>query len=64
MNFDFDPLKAFTIIDIDQDGYIDAQEICKFLKLNYLRISPIEADLLIHEYDGNQDANLDFQEFC
>lgn len=60
MNIDFDPVKVFTVLDFDQDGVIDASDISKFLKNQYIRISDLEASLIIKEFDGNLDGNLDF----
>ena len=57
-------MKAFQAIDVDRDGVITAYEIFRFMKeiLN-IRISFSEAELLVREYDGNQDGRLSSQEF-
>lgn len=55
----------FQHIDIlESNGYITAKELVNFMKSNYLRLSVEEANLIIKEYDANQDENLDFEEFC
>jgi hypothetical protein len=55
---------VFTHLDQDQDLVVDAQEIVKFLKQNLIRIDVSDAELIVKEYDGNNDGNLDFEEFC
>ena len=60
MQIDFEALKAFTYMDQDQDGLIDSNEISKFMKQQYIRVSQADAELIIKEFDGNLDGNLDF----
>ena len=60
MNLDFDPLKAFTTLDLDQDGHLSPLDLQSFLKNSYLRVSLSEAELIVKEYDGDLDGKLDF----
>lgn len=63
LDYQFDPIKAFQALDSDEDLVITSNEIVAFLKQSFIRVSIQDADLLIREYDANQDENLDLDEF-
>jgi EF-hand domain pair len=61
---DFEPSKAFELIDQDQDGQIDEHDIVGFLKSNYLKINKEEAAAIIKEFDADMDGSMSYKEFC
>jgi Ca2+-binding EF-hand superfamily protein len=64
LNPDFEPSKAFAKIDSDKDGVIDANDLVQFMKQKYVKTNPREAEMIIREYDADQDGSLSLEEFC
>ena len=61
MDIDFDPEKAFRVLDSDRDGFITSYEIYRFMNDTLrVRVSISEVDALIREFDGNLDRKLNF----
>uniref|UniRef100_UPI00358E147D troponin C, skeletal muscle-like n=1 Tax=Myxine glutinosa TaxID=7769 RepID=UPI00358E147D len=54
---------VFRILDRNQDGYIDRDELWEILKHTGESISETEVDTLMIEGDKNNDGKLDFDEF-
>ncbi len=61
---EFEPEKAFKEIDADKDNTIDAQDIIKFMKKQFIRFSKSDAEMIIKEFDSDQDQTLSLDEFC
>lgn len=43
---------------------IDAKDLVQFMKQKYVRSNELEAEMIIREYDADQDGSLTFEEFC
>jgi len=63
-HLDFEPKKAFALIDNDDDGYITANEVQTFLLENKIDADLREIQDLIYDYDSNNDGRLGLEEFC
>ena len=61
---EFDPYKAFCLLDTRAAGKIDAYDIVDFLRKNYVSADLKDGQDIIREYDSSSDNQLDFNEFC
>jgi|DEB19_MinimDraft_2_1074335.scaffolds.fasta_scaffold108786_2 Ca2+-binding EF-hand superfamily protein len=64
MHYDFEPQKAFALIDVDNDGSINAEEVQTFLLKHNIDVDPKEIKNVIYDYDSNNDGELGLPEFC
>jgi len=62
-HLDFEPKKAFALIDVDDDGDITAQEVQTFLLKNRVDADLKDIQDLIYDYDSNNDGRLGIEEF-
>jgi len=63
MHYEFQPDKAFELIDVDKDGEISADEIAAFLRQNNVDCTLADADNLVYDYDSSGDKKLSLSEF-
>ena len=61
---DFEPMRLFQHLDVDNTGKISPKEIFEFMSKQFLNPHISDAVDIIREYDGSQDVELDFDEFC
>ena len=64
MQLTFDPIKMFVKLDHDQDGLLSVSDLILYMRDRYIKLSPADAEMIIHEYDADLDGNLTFEEFC
>lgn len=64
MKHDFEPRKAFNLIDVDCRGSLDADALSQFLNKNYCTCSKQDAEDIIKEYDSDLNKKLSYEEFC
>ena len=64
MHYDFEPSKAFGLIDVDNDGSINAEEVVTFLHKHNSVVDLKEVKDVIYDYDSNNDGDLGLAEFC
>lgn len=64
MHSEFDAQKAFNMIDVRSVGRIDAYDLVDFMRKHYISAELSDASDIIREYDSNNDATLEFSEFC
>ncbi|KAK4744151.1 hypothetical protein SAY87_010463 [Trapa incisa] len=56
--------EAFNVFDRNSDGFIDAIELCSFLRsFGFLRISEEDCRGMIRAFDDNCDSVIDLREF-
>uniref|UniRef100_UPI00358F47B3 troponin C, skeletal muscle-like n=1 Tax=Myxine glutinosa TaxID=7769 RepID=UPI00358F47B3 len=55
--------EAFRILDRNQDGYLDREELEIVLGMTEETVSTIEIDELMRDGDKNNDGRIDFDEF-
>lgn len=53
----------FQLIDADNSGYIDLEELQKGLKKYGIKLSVISTERLMRKYDDNPDNKIDIREF-
>lgn len=63
MHYEFEPTKAFNLLDSRKIGYVDAHDITQFLKAHYVSAEFEDAQKIVTEYDANLDGTLTFAEF-
>ena len=63
MNLNFQPAKYFKRLDKDNDNLISINELVNYLKERYVKISNIDAESVILEFDSDMDGNLNYEEF-
>ena len=61
---DDDMIDAFRMFDLNGDGFISKDELCKVMKGLGEKLSDIELDNLLNEWDMNKDGKIDYNEFC
>lgn len=61
---DFDPKKAFELLDTSRCGHIDPVNIVEFLVRHYVQVDLNDAAEIIREFDASMDGTLEFLEFC
>lgn len=61
---DFEPMKLFQHLDVNNNGEISCREIFDFMNKQFLSPRMVDADDIVREYDGTQNNMLDFEEFC
>ena len=64
MHYDFEPMKAFNLLDVDRSGEISPVEIVNFLRKNHVSVDMQDAEDLIFDYDANSDNHIGLNEFC
>ena len=64
MNLTFQPVKMFAKLDKDQDGLISADDLIAYMKDKYIKLTPGDAEMVLHEYDADEDGSLNFEEYC
>lgn len=55
---EFEPFKAFSLIDASGNGKIDSYEIVDFLKKHFVSADLEDARAIIREYDASNDGTL------
>jgi hypothetical protein len=60
---DFDPMRAFNLIDVNGVGALDTINIIEFLRKHYVNLEVEETQDIIREYDATMDGMLTFAEF-
>ena len=55
--------KDFHLIDADNSGYIDLEELQKGLKKYGIKLSVVSTERLMRKYDDNPDNKIDIREF-
>lgn len=53
--FDFNPINAFNVIDVTQDGYLNYSNIKTYLRLNGYFASDEEVIAIVRRLDGDAD---------
>ena len=53
----------FKRLDKDNDNLISINELVNYLKERYVKISKIDAESVILEFDSDMDGNLNYEEF-
>lgn len=61
---DFEPMRLFQHLDINNNGQISRNEFYDFMSKQFLNPRSIDADDIVREYDGTQNQMIDFDEFC
>ena len=61
---DFEPMKLFQHIDVNNCGQISRMELYDFMNKQFLNPRISDAEDIVKEYDGSQNNMLDFDEFC
>lgn len=61
MNPNFEPAKAFDKIDKDHDGILDIKDFVEYLKV--IRITDLDAEMIIREYDADGNGSISFDDF-
>lgn len=61
---DFEPFKAFELINDDKSGSLDVAQFMEFFKKQYLNPDQEVVESMINEFDGEQRKSLGFDEFC
>ena len=54
---------AFTALDADGSGSIDAFELARLLSQHGIKVSDQEMEVLLARYDADQNGKIDVQEF-
>ena len=54
----------FEKIDTDSDGIITVSDLQKYMRSRYTKLSKLNAEMIIHEFDSDLDRALNFDEFC
>jgi len=62
-NDDYNPIKLFRLLDRENKGYINSNNILSFLNIKGIKATENEVQLLILFYDTNFDKVLSFDEF-
>ena len=57
-------MKLFQLIDEDRNNQLSAINLLDFMKKQYMNVSITDVEDMITEYDGTQNRQLDFDEFC
>lgn len=60
---DFEPMRLFQHLDINNNGQISRNEIYDFMSKQFLNPRSNDADDIVREYDGTQNQMIDFDEF-
>lgn len=55
--------KAFQELDKEGKGFATKEDLIAYLKKYYIRISEIEAEEVIREFDATEDGTLNVEEF-
>ncbi len=57
-------MRLFQHLDVSNNGQLSRSEIFDFMSKQYLNPRINDAEDIVREYDGTQNAMLDFDEFC
>ena len=61
---DFEPMRLFQHLDVNNNGRISCTELYDFMGKQYLNPRISDAEDIVREYDGTQNRLLEFDEFC
>ena len=64
MHYDFEPLKAFDLLDSRKIGRVDAHDLLQFLRDNFVVADLQDGMDIVREFDANNDGALCFSEFA
>ena len=63
-HYDFEPMKAFKLLDVDNNDSVSGEEIVNFLKKHHVSVGMEEVNDLIFDYDADSEGRIGFNEFC
>ena len=64
MHPDFEPMKAFQLVDEQKKGALDSAAIVAYLQKHHVKAEDADGDDIVQEYDGDEDLALNFDEWC
>ena len=62
-NPEFDVIKAFQDMDMDQNGFVSFEEFSSLLEFHGIEVNQRELAGLMLKYDKNRDGRISYQEF-